>query len=187
MDLSVGAAPLDLTATMTLPFEYQNASLEFERFMVDARDLAGLSTTNMAWNMVVGVLHTFRKRLSIQEALRFADVLPPVRERYSSRAGAPQRLRRASGLRKNFWQRYVQSGMSTTSHRPTQLKRSLRRFVAMSMWSHSSGCSRASRRGRSSTGRATSPEVGMDVTAFSLRLRLGSNVRRLAARLHGDC
>lgn len=78
MDLSVGAAPLDLTATMTLPFEYQNASLEFERFMVDARDLAGLSTTNMAWNMVVGVLHTFRKRLSIQEALRFADVLPPV-------------------------------------------------------------------------------------------------------------
>lgn len=63
---------------MTLPFEYQNASLEFERFMIDARDLAGLSTTNMAWNMVVGVLHTFRKRLSVDQALRFADVLPPV-------------------------------------------------------------------------------------------------------------
>lgn len=63
---------------MTLPFEYQNASLEFERFMLDARELAGLSTTNMAWNMVVGVLHTFRRRLSIEEALRFAAVLPPV-------------------------------------------------------------------------------------------------------------
>lgn len=63
---------------MTLPFEYQNASLEFERFMVDARDLASLSTTNMAWNMVVGVLHTFRKRLSVDQALRFADLLPPV-------------------------------------------------------------------------------------------------------------
>jgi len=63
---------------MTLPFEYQNASLEFERFMIDARDLAGLSTTNMAWNMVVGVLHAFRKRLSVAQALRFADVLPPV-------------------------------------------------------------------------------------------------------------
>jgi len=50
---------------MTLPFEYQNASLEFERFMVDARELAGLSSTNMAWNMVVGVLHTFRRRPSI--------------------------------------------------------------------------------------------------------------------------
>lgn len=61
-----------------MPFEYQNASLQFERFMLDARDNAGLSTTNMAWNMVVGVLHTFRKRLTIEEALRFADVLPPV-------------------------------------------------------------------------------------------------------------
>lgn len=29
---------------MTWPFEYQNASLEFERFMVDARDFAGLTT-----------------------------------------------------------------------------------------------------------------------------------------------
>lgn len=63
---------------MTLPFEYQNATLEFERFMLDARDLASLSTTNMAWNMVVGVLHTFRRRLTIDQALRFADVLPPV-------------------------------------------------------------------------------------------------------------
>jgi uncharacterized protein (DUF2267 family) len=63
---------------MTLPFEYQNASIEFERFMSDARDLAGLNTTNMAWNMVVGVLHTFRRRLSVHEALRFAAVLPPV-------------------------------------------------------------------------------------------------------------
>lgn len=63
---------------MTLPFEYQNASLEFERFMLDARDRAGLITTNMAWNMVVGVFHTFRRRLTIEEALRFAAVLPPV-------------------------------------------------------------------------------------------------------------
>ena len=63
---------------MTLPFAYQNASLEFERFMVDARDLAGLATTNMAWNMVVGVLHTFRKRLTLAQGIRFATVLPPV-------------------------------------------------------------------------------------------------------------
>jgi uncharacterized protein (DUF2267 family) len=63
---------------MTLPIEYQNASLEFEHFMVDARDLAGLNTTNMAWNMVVGVLHTFRRRLNVREGLRFAGVLPPV-------------------------------------------------------------------------------------------------------------
>ena len=63
---------------MPLPFDYQNASLQFDQFMIDARDLAGLPTTNMAWNMVVGVLRTFRRRLTVQEALLFADALPPV-------------------------------------------------------------------------------------------------------------
>ena len=63
---------------MPIPSEYQQATLQFERFMVDARDLAGLATTNMAWNMVVGVLVVFRRRLSVAQALRFADVLPPV-------------------------------------------------------------------------------------------------------------
>lgn len=65
-------------AAMPLPFEYQNPTLQFERFMVDARDCAGLPTTNMAWNMVVGVLHAFRKRLTVPQALAFAAVLPPV-------------------------------------------------------------------------------------------------------------
>lgn len=63
---------------MTLPFEYQNASLEFERFLLDARDYADLVTTNMAWSMVVGVLHTFRRRLTVKQVIRFSTVLPPV-------------------------------------------------------------------------------------------------------------
>jgi uncharacterized protein (DUF2267 family) len=63
---------------MTWPLEYQHASLDFERFMVAARDAAGLQTTNMAWNMVEGVLHVFRRRLSFEQVLRFANVLPPV-------------------------------------------------------------------------------------------------------------
>lgn len=63
---------------MTIPAEYRLASVEFEKFMVDARDLSGLVTTNMAYNMVVGVLHVFRRCLSVQEALRFAGVLPAV-------------------------------------------------------------------------------------------------------------
>ena len=46
--------------------------------MVDARDISDLSTTNMAYNMVVGVLHVFRRRLAVKDALRFAQVLPPV-------------------------------------------------------------------------------------------------------------
>ena len=63
---------------MPLPAEYQRASLDFERFLVDARDISGLNTTNMVWNMVVGVLHTFRRRLAVRDAVRFANVLPPV-------------------------------------------------------------------------------------------------------------
>ena len=63
---------------MPIPSEYQQATLQFERFMVDARDAAGLATTNMAWNMVVGVLYVFRRRLSVPQALRFAEALPPV-------------------------------------------------------------------------------------------------------------
>jgi len=63
---------------VTLPFEYQNPTLQFERFMVDARDCANLPTTNMAWNMVVGVLHAFRWRLTVNQALSFAAVLPPM-------------------------------------------------------------------------------------------------------------
>lgn len=46
--------------------------------MVAARDHAGLATTNMAWNMVEGVLHAFRRRLSLEQVLRFADQLPPA-------------------------------------------------------------------------------------------------------------
>lgn len=46
--------------------------------MLDAREISGLNTTNMVWNMVVGVLHTFRRRLTVKDALRFANVLPPV-------------------------------------------------------------------------------------------------------------
>ena len=63
---------------MTWPLEYQRASSEFERFMVAARDAAGLATTNMAWTMVEGVFLTFRRRLTIQQALEFANVLPPL-------------------------------------------------------------------------------------------------------------
>lgn len=32
----------------------------------------------MAWNMVEGVLHTFRRRLTLEQALRFGDQLPPA-------------------------------------------------------------------------------------------------------------
>lgn len=48
------------------------------RFLLDARDTAGLGSTHQAYTMVQGVLQTFRRRLEISEAIRFAGVLPPV-------------------------------------------------------------------------------------------------------------
>ena len=63
---------------MPVPSEYQRASLDFENFLVDVRDCAGLVTTNQAYTMVEGVFRTFRRRLSLVEGLAFADVLPPV-------------------------------------------------------------------------------------------------------------
>lgn len=63
---------------MPVPPEYQRASLDFESFLVDVRECAGLVTTNQAYTMVEGVFRTFRRRLSVAEGLAFANVLPPV-------------------------------------------------------------------------------------------------------------
>lgn len=63
---------------MPVPSEYQRATQHFEKFMHDACEASGLATSHMAYNMVVGVLHAFRRRLPIKDALRFANVLPPV-------------------------------------------------------------------------------------------------------------
>lgn len=63
---------------MPVPSAYQRASLDFEAFLVDARECAGLVTTNQAYTMVEGVFRTFRRRLTVAEGLAFADVLPPV-------------------------------------------------------------------------------------------------------------
>lgn len=63
---------------MTWPSEYQRASADFMHFMVLARDAANVDTTHRAWTMVQGVLLAFRRRLTLEQALRFADELPPV-------------------------------------------------------------------------------------------------------------
>ncbi len=63
---------------MPVPFEYQNASMDFEKFLVDARDISGLATTNQTYTMVQGVLQAFRRRLDTRDAVMFANVLPPV-------------------------------------------------------------------------------------------------------------
>ena len=63
---------------MPLPMEYQHASDDFERFLADARERADLVSRNQTWTMVDAVLRVFRRRLTVSEGLRFAEVLPPV-------------------------------------------------------------------------------------------------------------
>jgi uncharacterized protein (DUF2267 family) len=63
---------------MPVPPEYRRASIEFEQFLLDAREAADLTTTNQTYTMVQGVLQAFRRRLTIPEAIHFAGALPPV-------------------------------------------------------------------------------------------------------------
>jgi uncharacterized protein (DUF2267 family) len=63
---------------MTIPMELQHASEEFEKFLVCARDVSGLTTRNQTYTMVQAVLYVFRRRLDLKAAIRFADVLPPI-------------------------------------------------------------------------------------------------------------
>lgn len=63
---------------MPLPMEYQHASDDFERFLADAEGRADLVTRNQTWTMVDAVFRVFRRRLTVAEGLRFADVLPPI-------------------------------------------------------------------------------------------------------------
>jgi len=61
---------------MPVPPEYERASAHFYDFLTDARETSGLTTTHQTYTMVQGVLQTFRRRLDLKDAIRFANVLP---------------------------------------------------------------------------------------------------------------
>lgn len=57
---------------MPVPSEYQYATVDFYRFLSDARDQADFTTMNQAYTMV----QAFRRWLDVRDAIRFASVLP---------------------------------------------------------------------------------------------------------------
>lgn len=61
---------------MPVPADYERASAQFYDYLVDARDTAGLWSTHVTYTMTQGVLQAFRRRLSVEEAIAFANVLP---------------------------------------------------------------------------------------------------------------
>lgn len=63
---------------MPMPLEYRQASRDFDAFMEDLRDTSMLTTSHQAYTMLQAVLQVFRRRVTVQQALDFAGVLPPV-------------------------------------------------------------------------------------------------------------
>lgn len=61
---------------MTLPVEYERATAQFYDYLVDARDIAELWSTHVAYTMTQGVFQTFRRRLTVEESIQFANALP---------------------------------------------------------------------------------------------------------------
>jgi uncharacterized protein (DUF2267 family) len=61
-----------------IPLAYQNAAQDFEAFLRDAMERAAFSSFHPTYTMAQGVLQAFRRRLTVAEAARFANALPPL-------------------------------------------------------------------------------------------------------------
>ncbi|MFN7224115.1 MAG: DUF2267 domain-containing protein [Paracoccaceae bacterium] len=63
---------------MPMPWTYRLATREWQAFLADARDEMGLTSDNATFTAVEGVLRAFRARLTAQQAIDFAQILPSV-------------------------------------------------------------------------------------------------------------
>ncbi|HEU4628635.1 MAG TPA: DUF2267 domain-containing protein [Gemmatimonadaceae bacterium] len=61
---------------MPMPAEYQQPREQFVAFLGDVRDACEFGSTHQAYTTTQGVFQTFRRRLSLPDAIRFAGVLP---------------------------------------------------------------------------------------------------------------
>lgn len=63
---------------MPMPATYRDASKAYRAFLDDLQHRTGLVSDNSAYTAADSVLQVFRRRLSVAEALAFADTLPAV-------------------------------------------------------------------------------------------------------------
>lgn len=63
---------------MPMPWTYRHASKEWRAFLDDVKERMSLTSDNMAYTAVDAVFQVFRRRLTAQEGLNFASVLPSV-------------------------------------------------------------------------------------------------------------
>lgn len=61
---------------MPVPAEYERASAKFYDVLLDARNDADLWSTHVTYTMLQSVLQVFRRRLTVQQAIDFANLLP---------------------------------------------------------------------------------------------------------------
>lgn len=61
---------------MPVPPEYERASSKFYNYLIDARNQADLWSTHVSYTMSQGGLQTFRARLTVQQLIDFANILP---------------------------------------------------------------------------------------------------------------
>lgn len=63
---------------MPMPREYQRAEAEFSAFLEDIKTELNSPTRNTAYTTVQSVFIVFRRRLSLEQAIAFASVLPAI-------------------------------------------------------------------------------------------------------------
>lgn len=63
---------------MPMPMEYAYASRDFDAFIEALRQKLDHVTRHQTYQTVESVLRVFRRRLTLHEAVTFADALPPV-------------------------------------------------------------------------------------------------------------
>jgi len=63
---------------MTVPIDFKTATADFDKFLLDAREVTDLTTTNQVWGVLLGVFDVFRRRLTSDQCLAFARALPPL-------------------------------------------------------------------------------------------------------------
>jgi len=63
---------------MPMPSKYAHASQDFEDYIEAVLEISNLASRNQVYTMTEGVFRTFRRRLDVASAIRFANGLPSV-------------------------------------------------------------------------------------------------------------
>ena len=63
---------------MPTPMEYRLATRDFDRFLADVATETNLGSRHQAYTTTQGVLFCFRRRLSLRDAISFAQILPAM-------------------------------------------------------------------------------------------------------------